>query len=143
MRTCDGPSSSQTDIGYLAIGEWSARWRVHWIVPLFKRKSVYQAGNYRGIHLTSQISKVAERIFASIVLPQLILSGAFGRNQFAYTPERGARDALAQLVLTWLVQFGRKKKIAVYSSDVSGAFDNVNSRRLARNFALKEYPKRY
>jgi hypothetical protein len=62
-------------------------------------KSVYDQRNYRGIHLTSQISKVAERVIAALFVPQLICSGAVGRNQFAYMPERGARDALAQLVL--------------------------------------------
>ena len=87
-------------IAILKFGEWPTLWTIHWVVPLFKRKSVYDPGNYRGIHLTSQISKVVERVIASLFVPQLILTGAFGRNQFAYMPERGARDALAQLALT-------------------------------------------
>ena len=41
-------------------------------------------------------------------VPQLIITGAFGRNQFAYTPERGARDATAQLVLAWMNAVGSK-----------------------------------
>ena len=59
---------------------------VHWVAPLFKRKSVYDPGNYKGIHLTSQISKVAERVIAALFVPQLIHDGAVGRNQFAYMP---------------------------------------------------------
>ena len=90
--------------------------------------------------MTSQISKVAERVIAALFVPQLICSGAFGRNQFAYMPERGARDALAQLVLTWISLFGRKRKIAVYCSDVSGAFDKVNSRRLLRKLRARGVP---
>ena len=105
-------------------------WIVHWVIPLYKRKSVYDPRNYRGIHLTSQISKVAARVVASLFVPQLVYTGAFGRNQFAYMPERGARDALAQLVLTWISLFAKKRKIAVHCSDVLGAFDKVNSRRL-------------
>ena len=128
-------------LAILAVGEWPALWMVHWIVLLFKRKSVYQAGNYMGIHPTSQISKFADRICARIFVQQLISTGAFGRNQFAYTPERGGRDAIAQLVLTWLVHFSRKKKIAVYCLDVSGAFDKVNSRRLVRKLRAKEVPE--
>ena len=38
--------------------------------------------------------------------------GAYGRNQFAYMPERGARDALAQLVVTWVSMFAKRRKIA-------------------------------
>ena len=75
-------------IAILTFGEWPTIWRVHWVVPLYKRKSVYDPGNYRGIHLTSQISKVAERVIAGLFVPQLLCSGAFGRNQFAYMPER-------------------------------------------------------
>ena len=95
-------------IAILSIGEWPLLWMMHWVVPLFKRKSVYDPGNYRGIHLTSQISKVAERVIAALFVPQLIHNGTFGRNQFAYMPERGARDALAQLVLTWISLFDKK-----------------------------------
>jgi hypothetical protein len=119
-------------LAILTHGEWPSLWMIHWVVPLYKRKSVYNPCNYRGIHLTSQLSKVAERVLASLFVPQLISIGAFGYNQFAHMPERGARDALAQLVLTWISCFGQKQKVAVYCSDVSGAFDKVKSRRLLR-----------
>ena len=101
----------------LKFGEWPTIWGGHWIVLMYKKQSVYDPNNYRGIHLTSQINKVAERVIAAVFVPQLICSGAFGRNQFAYMPERRARDALAQLVLTLISLFGRKLKIA---SGVSG-----------------------
>ena len=44
--------------------------------------------------------------------------------------EREARTALAHLVTIRISVFGRNSKIGVYCSDVSGAFDKVNSRRL-------------
>ena len=124
----------------LALGEWPALWMIHWVVPLFKRKSVYDDANYRGIHLTSQISNVVERVIAFLFVPQLISSGAFVRNQFAYMPERGARDALAQLVLTWICLFWKKRKVAVYCSDVSGAFGKVDSRRLTQKLRARGVP---
>ena len=40
---------------------WPAMWIMHWVVPLFKKKSVYDPNNYRGIHLTAQLSKAMER----------------------------------------------------------------------------------
>ena len=57
--------------------------------------------------------------------------------QFAYMPERGARDALAHLVLTWISMMGRQRKIAVYCSDVSGAFDEVNSMNFLRKLRAR------
>ena len=56
--------------------------------------------------------------------------GMFGENQFAYLTERGARDALAFVVLTWILGWTRKMKFAIYCSDVSGAFDRVKADRL-------------
>ena len=38
----------------LDTGEWPDVWRSHWIVPIHKKKSVYDPSNDRGIHLTSQ-----------------------------------------------------------------------------------------
>ena len=97
-------------LAILTCGEWPALWMEHWIIPLYKRKSVYQAVNYEGIPFTSQISKIAEKILALIIVPQLIWNEAYERNQFAYMPDRGASDALTHLVITWMLQFGKNKK---------------------------------
>jgi hypothetical protein len=45
----------------LLSGIWPAIWLAHWIVPLYKKNSVFKAENYRGIHLTAQMSKAMER----------------------------------------------------------------------------------
>ena len=42
--------------------------------------------------------------------------------------ERGPCDALAQLVLTWMLMIRIQRKIAVYCSDLSGAFYKFNSK---------------
>ena len=43
-------------------GRWPETWTVHWIMPLYKRKLIFDPNNYRGIYLTSQILKLAERV---------------------------------------------------------------------------------
>ena len=43
-------------LSILRVGSWPASWKEHWITPLYKKKSVSDAVNYRGIHLTSQVS---------------------------------------------------------------------------------------
>ena len=55
---------------------------------------------------------------------------AYEDNQFAYSPGRSARDALLFLMLTWLMFMARGMKIALYCSDVSGAFDKVDADKL-------------
>jgi hypothetical protein len=79
-----------------------------------------------------------ERLLRTLFMPYLLKNGLFGRSQFAYIPERGARDALAILVITWLMAVAKKRKTAVYCSDVSGAFDRVKLDRLTRKLTLKK-----
>ena len=67
----------------LDTGAWPESWIVHWIVPLYKRKSVFDPVNYRGIHLTCQLSKVVERVLKLLFMPFLTSTVAFGPNQFA------------------------------------------------------------
>ena len=71
-------------------------------MALHKRSSVFEAKNYRGVHLTPQISKAVERMFADALKPFIDRLDLFGTNQFAYAQGRGARDAVAFLTLTWI-----------------------------------------
>ena len=111
-------------------GTWPDLWKRHWICALYKKKSVYDPANYRGVQLTAQISKAMERFLASLFVPQLVELGAFGENQFAYRLEHGARDLLLFLVLSWIGLMASGKQVGVYCSDVSGAFDRVSAKRL-------------
>ena len=121
----------------LHTGVWPECWLEHWVTPLYKKKSVFQPGNYRGIHLTAQLSKVVERMFKLLYQPFLTTTLAFGPRQFTYTAGRGARDALATLVLTWIWALAAGSKVAVYCSDVSGAFDRVSLERLVSKLKHK------
>ena len=85
----------------LVCQRWPNVWCLHWLVALYKRKSVFDPINYRGVHLTAQMSKVIERVLAVFFAPRLERA-AFGRNQFAYRKAHGARDALAFYLLDWI-----------------------------------------
>ena len=43
-------------------GIWPQCWRLHWLIPLFKKGSVFDSLKYRDIHLTSIMSKTVERV---------------------------------------------------------------------------------
>ena len=47
--------------------KWPESWEVHWIVRLYKRGAVFRTQNYRGVHLTAQMSKVCERVVKQII----------------------------------------------------------------------------
>ena len=114
----------------LQTGHWPSLWKVHWVHPLYKKKSVYDANNYRGIHLSAQLSKVVERLVGKFLLPFLESTGAYEENQFAYRKERGCKDALALNVLQWVWWLAHNQKVGLYCSDVFEAFDKVSTARL-------------
>jgi hypothetical protein len=123
-------------------GRWPEVWITHWIVPIYKRGSVYAAQNYRGVHLTAQLSKAMERLLSKLFKPFVMGHNLFGRNQFAYTAKRGARDVLALMAIVWITALAKNRKVAIYCSDVSGAFDRVSVERLtAKLKAKKLHPK--
>ena len=111
----------------LESGHWPDVWTEHWIVPIHKKKAAGNPGNYRGVHTTSQLSKVVERLILSLLQPFLLDNVVTGPNQFAYSNGRGARDALAYLATSWIRALNGRLKVGVYCSDVSGAFDQVTS----------------
>ena len=106
-----------------------------------QKKRVYDASNYRGVHMTAQFAKILERFVGLAFLPTLACEISVGPNQFAYLKQRGARDALAYLVLSWLAAFREKASIALYMSDVSGAFDRVSSGRLLAKLRAQGMPQ--
>ena len=114
----------------VATESWPEFWRQHWVQPLHKKNSRAEPGNYRGIHLTPQLSKVLERIIAKTFLPWVNRNAKFGEHQYAYGTNRSHRDALAVNVFSWLLHLEDGDIVALFCSDVSGAFDRVRRARL-------------
>jgi hypothetical protein len=94
------------------------------VVPIYKKDVAFEAGNYRGVHLTSILSKVAEKLIGE-VLRDFLKRTSYGENQWAFTPGLGARDLVTKLILEWILAVCSGKKIGAYLSDISGAFDRV------------------
>ena len=111
-------------------GEWPDDWKMHWLGAVFKKGSVQRAVNYRGIHLTTNMGKTVERCIGSLFLPFLESSGAFGIRQFAYRKKHSARDLLFILVNQWILALHQGRKVGLFLSDISGAFDRVAYERL-------------
>jgi len=105
-------------------GCWPKTWKLHLIVPIYKKGSAYKAGNYRGVHLTSILSKCAEKVVCFRLVPFLQLN-AFGQNQWGFSTGLGAKDLVTMLVLSWIFAVCRDKKVGGYLGDISGAFDRV------------------
>ena len=107
-------------------GVWPRAWRVHWLVPLYKHGSVHNAGKYRGIHLTTVLSKTVERVIGMQLVSFFRRSNAYGSSQWAYRPGHSCRDLVTLLVAKWILAFHAALKVCIFLSDISGAFDRVS-----------------
>ena len=117
-------------------GRWLTSWRTHWIHPLYKKKSRADGNNYRGVHLTPQISKVVERVVGCVFLPWANRVGLFEENQYAYSTRRSHRDALAVNICNLRRFLDNGCAVGLYCSDVSGAFDRVRCDRLVEKLEV-------
>ena len=116
----------------LAMGCWPDCWRVHWITPLYKKGSPSNPGKYRGVHLTTVLSKTVERVISKTLGDYLEETGAMGETQWAFRAGHSCRDLVALVTATWILRLHAGVKIGVYISDISGAFDRVSSELLLR-----------
>ena len=105
-------------------GVWPKAWQDHLLVPIFKRSSVYQASNHRGVHLTPNISKVVEHVIGNPLISFLQQHG-FGDSQWAFRKQCSSRDLALICVSSWILAICSGKKIGLYLSDITGAFDRV------------------
>ena len=106
-------------------GQWPSKWRLHHIVPLFKKGSVYQPGQYRGVHITSIISKTVERVIGLPLISFLEQRG-YADSQWAFRKMASARGLVTVYVAQWVLLICQGRKVGLYLSDISGAFDKVN-----------------
>ena len=100
-------------------------WKYHLICPIFKLGSAFVPAGYRGIHLTTVLSKVAEKIIGSHLL-LFLQSKACGKDQWAFTSGLCSRDPVSMLMMSFALAVCTNKKIGAFLNDVSGAFDRVN-----------------
>ena len=92
---------------------------------MIKKGSAFLPGNYRGVHLTATLSKIAERLIGLHLVPYLARI-AFGNNQWAFTKGRSCRDRVTVFMLSWVLGVCQGKKIGAWLGDISGAFDRVS-----------------
>ena len=91
---------------------------------------MYDPSNYRGIHLTSVLSKVVEKIVVKPV--KNVLEHGFGCHQWAYRAKRSSQDLVTLLICSWIFHVCCGCCVGAYLSDISGAFDRVHSPTLVK-----------
>ena len=124
-------------------GVWPRRWRIHHLAPVFKRLSVYQPSNYRGIHLTNAMAKTAERLIGN-ELVRFLQNYGFGSDQWAFRKKSAARDMALYCVASWIHAICCCScKLVIYLGDIAGAFDRVFKEYLLGKLASAGVPDKF
>ena len=116
-------------------GMWPEAWRQHLVEPLHKKGSKSDPAKYRGVHMTSILSKVCERVLAKILSRHFESTDAFGDTQWAFRAKRSRQDMIAIVISKWLLELNTGKKIGLYLTDISGAFDRVSTELMLQKAA--------
>ena len=85
------------------------------------------------MHLTAVLSKSVERVIAEVLCKYLEASGAISKDQWAFRIGHSCRDLVALFTNTCILALHAGRKVGVYLSDISGAFDRVSSELPLRN----------
>lgn len=122
--------------------KWPHKWSRHYVVALFKKESPYLPSQYRGIHLTSIMSKTIERMIGQTLVPFLEARG-FGTAQWAFRKKASAKDLVTISLAKWILSICNGCKIGIYLSDISGAFDKVSRQLLICKLAQLGLPNSF
>ena len=121
---------------------WPSKWKMHHIIPIYKKGNVYLPDQYRGVHLTSILSKTVERVIGQPLVAFLEARG-FGDAQWAFRKKSSARDLVTIYAAKWVLLICQGFKIGLYLSDISGAFDKVSRCLLMGKLAQIGLPERF
>ena len=96
------------------------------IVPIFKKGSPWEVGNYRPISLLPAISKIFEKVINNQLTEFLEDNDILPKTQFGFRKNRSTTNAVELLVQEIQKSKRKKEKAAAIFVDVSKAFDCCN-----------------
>lgn len=106
------------------------QWKEAIVVPIFKKGSKKNPGNYRPISLTSVVCKILESIIRDQLLDYLIINNHISPKQFGFLPGKSCQLQLLSAVSGWIEQLDSKNNLTILYTDFCKAFDSVSHRKL-------------
>ena len=104
---------------------WPSLWKQARVVPIHKKNSKSDPGNYRPISLLSNVSKILEKVIADEITLHLEDHNLLSSKQFGFRPSRSTADLLLLLTKSWQDALDTGLDTLVIALDIAGAFDRV------------------
>ena len=95
------------------------------VVPIFKKGSKTEVGNYRPISLLSSISKIFEKLMYNRITEFLNFNGILHEMQYGFRQGRSCEHALLKAKQVLLDLLSRRQVSLLLLIDFSKAFDMV------------------
>jgi len=105
-------------------------WKSAEVVPIYKKGSRQEAGNYRPVSLTSVCSKILERLIRAEVLRHMEENHLFVTEQHGFRPRRSCITQLLTVLETWTKWLDEGTAVDCIYLDYKKAFDSVPHERL-------------
>jgi hypothetical protein len=125
----------------LTTGVVPLEWRQATVIPIFKKGSKREAGNYRPVSLTSIPCKILESILKDEIMEHLLSNGLIKDSQHGFMPGRSCTTNLITFLEKATLAKDNGKPMDVVYLDFSKAFDKVPHRRLLRKMEGKKINK--
>ena len=107
-------------------------WKNANIVPVFKKGSRFEAGNYRPISLTSVICKVMESVLKDRIVNHLDTNKLIHSSQHGFMKKKSCLTNLLEYLETILTNIDEGDSVDVIYLDFAKAFDKVSHKHLAK-----------
>ena len=122
----------------MTIGEVPEDWRIANVVPLFKKGSRDNPGNYRPVNLTSVVGKFLEKMLRDRIYARLEENGLVSDRQHGFVWGRSCLTNLIEFFeeVTKVIDKGRA--VDVVYMDFSKAFDKIPHGRLLKKLKSHE-----
>ncbi len=105
-------------------------WLTADVVPLFKKGSVSDAGNYRPVSLTCVCCKIMETVVKNELLVYLLHNDLITRAQHGFLARKSVSTQLLESVNDWTLSAMHRKPVDVIYIDFQKAFDSVSHVKL-------------
>ena len=114
----------------LQYSDLPADWRDALVIPIFKKGSKREAGNYRPVSLTSVVCKMMETILRDKIMNHLLTNKLISDAQYGFLPGRSCTLQLLNMLDIWTQQLDLNKNIDIIYTDLRKAFDSVSHNKL-------------
>lgn len=116
--------------GSVISGKYPSDWREATVVPLHKKGSKADPGNYRPVSLTSVICKLLEKLIKNSMMSHLTSNDLISDNQHGFVNKRSCTTNLLESLEYWVECIEEKAAVDIVFLDFAKAFDTVPHVRL-------------